>query len=102
MFAFSSSVLAAGSVGYRTIDEVAFNTGGFFLYSAEGWVNARGCDRTDAVVLLDNGPNYDKAYALALTAYASGKQLVGFSDNCVVFDDKSYNMIRSHKYLRVK
>lgn len=102
LMVLSVDLLAGGSVSYRKIDEVAFNTGGFFLYSSIGWSNPNECDQVNAVVLLEDAPNYDKAYALVLAAYMSGKEIVGYSNHCVEFDGKTYNMIRGHKYLRVR
>ena len=96
----SSTALSAGSITKNKIDSVAFHTGGFFLYSS-GWNNPSNCTRSNAIVLQSNGPNYDKAYALLLAAYASGKKVKGYSDKCVEFDGQTYNMIRGHKYLVV-
>ncbi|NQZ08702.1 MAG: hypothetical protein HRT35_16225 [Algicola sp.] len=100
-FAFiSSTAFASGSINKDTIDAVAFNTGGFFLY-ANGWGNPNNCTQSGAIVLQTSDTNYDKAYALLLAAYASGKKVSGYSDRCVTFDGQTYNMIRGFKYLMV-
>lgn len=98
--AFSSASHAGGVLPYTSIDNVGFQTGGFFLYG--NWANPNSCTRSDAVVLLDTDVNYDKAYALLLTAFASGKQVYGYSEGCTDFDGQTYNTIRGFKYLRVK
>ena len=101
VFAFiSSTTFAAGPLFKNKIDAVAFQTGGFFLY-AKGWSNPNNCTRSTAVVLQSSDANYDKAYALLLAAYASGKKVSGYSDKCVSFDGQTYNMIRGFKYLVV-
>lgn len=94
-------VYAGGSLGSNQLTKVAFQTGGLFLY-ASGWPNPNGCTRTDAVVLLGSDSNYDKAYALLLSAYISGKALSGWSDGCAEFDGQTYNTIRGWKYLVVQ
>jgi hypothetical protein len=97
---FSSAVFSAGPIAQDNIDYVAFQTGGFFLY-ADGWGNPNSCTRSNAVVLQDIDANYDKAYALLLMAYASGKKVSGYSNKCVNFDGQTYNMIRGYKYLTI-
>ena len=96
----STTTFAAGWVSTDKVDNVAFNTGGFFLYAGD-WGNRNNCTRSDAVVLLSSDPNYAKAYALLLAAYVSGKKVRGYSDKCVNFDGQTYNTIRGHKYLHV-
>ncbi len=101
-FAFwSASADAGGPLTARVIDRLAFNSGGLFLY-ASGWPNPNSCTRSDAIVLLDTDINYDKAYALILTAFASGKMVRGYSDGCTSFDGHTYNTIRGFKYLQVE
>lgn len=92
---------AGGSLSSNKIDSVAFQTGGFFLY-ASNWPNPNSCTRSDAIVLLDSDPNYQKAYALLLAAYMTGKYVKGYSDGCASFDGQTYNTIRGFKYLRVQ
>jgi hypothetical protein len=92
---------AGGSLTKRQLTGVAFHTGGFFLY-ASGWPNPNGCTRTDAVVLLATDSNYDKAYALLLAAYMSGKLVSGYSDGCTEMDGQTFNTIRGFKYLLVE
>ena len=89
---------AAGPIDRDSIDFVAFQSGGFFLY-ADGWGNPNSCTRSNAVVLLDSDPNYDKAYSLILAAYMSGKKVQGYSNGCTEFDGQTYNTIRGYKYL---
>lgn len=96
----SAAAQAGGPLPYNKITNVAFQTGGFFLYAAN-WPNPNGCTRTDAVVLLNTDSNYDKAYALLLAAYMEGKEVKGYSDGCTSFDGQTYNTIRGFKYLRV-
>jgi hypothetical protein len=96
----SNFSFAAGPIAQDNIDAVAFQSGGFFLY-ANGWGNPNNCTRSNAIVLHANDPNYDKAYALLLAAYASGKKIKGYSDGCTTFDEQTYNTIRGHKYLVV-
>ena len=96
----TSFVSAAGPIARDKIDAVSFHTGGFFL-SAGGWGNPNECSRSGAVVLLNSDPNYDKAYALLLTAFTLGKEISGYSDGCTTFDGQTYNTIRGFKYLRV-
>ena len=97
----ASSSHAAGSLGYQQINAVSFNTTGFFLH-ADSWPNPNSCTRTGSVVLLDSDPNYEKAYALLLAAYMSGKQVSGYSNGCTTHDGQTYNTIRGYKYLVVK
>lgn len=97
----STSLIAAGGIGARTISKVAFQTGGFFMYAEDGWSNPNSCTQNNAIVLLDTDKNYDKAYALLLAAYMSGKKVQGYSNGCAVFDGQTYNTIRGHKYLVV-
>lgn len=94
---------AAGGFNYRRIEFVAFQTGGFFLYAAGGWDNPNSCTRSDAIVLQESDPNYDKAYALLLAAsYIAGHQVKGYSDGCATFDGQTYNTVRGFKYLTVQ
>jgi hypothetical protein len=100
-FAFiSSTTYAAGPINKDNIDAVAFQPVGFFLHG-DGWGNPNNCSRSHAIVLQATDPNYDKAYALLLAAYASGKKVSGYSDKCVSHDGQTYNMIRGFKYLTV-
>ena len=92
---------AGGSLTQSKIEAVAFQTGGFFLYS-NTWPNPNSCTNSNAVVLLDTDINYEKAYALLLAAYMSGKMVSGYSNGCVEFDGKTYNSIRGYKYLFVQ
>jgi hypothetical protein len=96
----SSMALAGGGLTPNTIKSVAFNTSGFFLY-ADNWPNPNSCTKSNAIVLLDTGKNYDKAYSLVLAAYMSGKKVSGYSDGCTTFDGQTYNTIRDFKYLKV-
>ena len=68
---------------------------------ANAWGNPNGCTRSNAIVLLETDPNYDKAYSLLLSAYMAGKQVSGYSDGCAAFDGQTYNTIRGFKYLVV-
>lgn len=97
---FSSQAFSGGGLPTNKIDSVAFQTGGFFLY-AGAWGNPNDCTRDSAVVLLNSDTNYDKAYALVLAAYMSGKGVSGYSDGCTEFDGQTYNTIRGFKYLKV-
>ncbi len=102
LFFGSSAVDAAGALHPpQKITTVAFHEEGFFMY-ADGWANPNGCDRDTAIVLLKTDPNYDKAFALLLTAFASGKEVAGYSDGCAMHDGQSYNTIRGFKYLVVR
>lgn len=92
---------AAGTLSAQKITKVAFQSTGFFLYASD-WNNPNSCSQDTAIVLLDSDPNYDKAYALLLTAYASGKRVSGYSNGCTTFDGKTYNTIRGYKYLLVE
>ena len=100
LISISTLSFAAGWTGKDKIDAVAFQTRGFFLY-ADGWGNPNNCTRSNAIVLLSSDPNYDKAYALLLAAYASGKKIKGYSNGCTTFDGQTYNTIRGYKYLVV-
>lgn len=71
------------------------------MYAEDGWSNPNSCTQNNAIVLLDTDKNYDKAYALLLAAYMSGKKVQGYSNGCAVFDGQTYNTIRGHKYLVV-
>lgn len=95
------SANAGGSLHPKKLTKVAFQSGGFYLYSV-GWDNPNGCTRNDAIVLLSSDANYDKAYALLLSAYMSGKSVSGYSDSCKEFDGQTYNIIRGYKYLVVE
>jgi len=92
---------AAGGLGSNVITKMAFQSNHVFIYSA-GWNNANTCDRAVAVVLQKNDQNFDKAYALLLAAFMSGKAVSGYSDNCIELDGKTYNTIRGFKYLSVE
>jgi hypothetical protein len=96
----SNLSFAGGRILNDSVDAVAFQSGGFFLY-ANGWGNPNNCTRSNAIVLLASDRNYDKAYALLLAAYASGKKVTGYSDGCTTFDGQTYNTIRGFKYLVV-
>lgn len=91
---------AKGGLASNKITAVAFQTGGFFMY-ADNWSNPNECSKSDAIVLLSSGANYDKAYALLLAAYMSGKKVSGYSDGCTTHDGQTYNTIRGFKYLTV-
>ncbi|PCH65673.1 MAG: hypothetical protein COC04_01310 [Gammaproteobacteria bacterium] len=91
---------AAGKISKSKIVAVAFQSGGFFLYGND-WGNPNNCTRSNAIVLLASDSNYDKAYALLLAAYASGKSVKGYSNGCADFDGQTYNTIRGYKYLFV-
>ncbi len=98
----STSAIAGGTLNPpKIITGVDFQTNGLLLY-ADGWPNPNGCTTTAAVMLLKTDPNYDKAFALLLTAYASGKKVSGYSDGCAAHDANTYNTIRGHKYLLVR
>jgi len=99
-FLVSQVVNAGGPISKNTIDSIAFQSGGFFMY-ADGWGNPNNCTQSKAIVLKSDDPNYDKAYSLLLAAYMSGKQISGFSDGCVSHDGQTYNSIRGFKYLVV-
>lgn len=97
---FANASFAAGAIKANKVDFVAFQTGGFFMYASD-WRNPNVCSRDGAIVLLSSDPNYDKAYALLLAAYMSGKKVSGYSDGCATFDGQTYNTIRGFKYLKV-
>lgn len=98
----SSGAFAGGPLNPpQKINFVAFQTNGLLLY-ADSWPNPNGCTTTAAVMLLKTDPNYDKAFALLLTAYASGKEVSGYSDGCSAHDAHTFNTIRGHKYLVVR
>ncbi len=96
----STTTLAGGGLSANKVKTVAFQSGGFFLY-ADGWPNPNSCTKNTAIVLLESDRNYDKAYALLLSAYMSGKKISGYSDGCHSFDGQTYNTIRGFKYLTV-
>ncbi len=103
VFLISISIAySAGGLSERKISKLAFNTGGLFIYAEGGWNNPNECSRTDAIVLLSSDSNYDKAFALILTAYSMGKSIKGYSNDCTTHDEKTYNTIRGYKYLEVK
>lgn len=97
----TTNSFAAGGLAKVNITKVAFQTGGFFLYS-DNWNNPNDCSMDTAVVLLSTDSNYDKAYALLLAAYTAGKTVRGFSNGCTTFDGQTYNTIRGFKYLVVE
>lgn len=98
----STSAFAGGFLNPpQKITYVAFQTNGLLLY-ADSWPNPNGCTTRAAVMLLKTDPNYDKAFALLLTAYASGKEVSGYSDGCAAHDAQTFNTIRGHKYLVVR
>ena len=99
-FLLTHNANAGASLTTNVITKVAFHTGGFFIYG-NAWNNPNSCISTAAVVLLSTDPNYDKAYALLLSAYVSGKTVTGFSDGCTTMDGVTYNTIRGFKYLVV-
>jgi len=99
--AISLNSYAGGSLPSKQIEKIAFQNGGVFLY-ASGWPNPNTCSKVDAVVLQNSDPNYDKAYALILAAYMSGKKISGYSDKCTPLDGQTYNTIRGYKYLLVQ
>lgn len=85
----------------QVITRVSFMENGFIIY-ADGWPNPNNCDTADGVILLATDPNYDKAFALLLTAYSTGKKVSGYSDGCVLVDGTNFNTIRGFKYLVVR
>lgn len=95
----SSNSYAAGSLAFNKINQIAFQTGGFFMY-APNWPNPNNCTRSNAVVLLSSDPNYDKAYALLLSAYMAGKLVKGYSNGCTTFDGQTYNTYGAISTLR--
>ena len=97
----SSLASAADTIPAKVPTKLAFQSGGLFIYSA-GWDNRNTCTNTDAIVLRDSDPNYDKAYALILAAYMSGKTVSGWSDDCHPHDGQTYNYIRGYKYLIIQ
>lgn len=101
LMAYAVAAYAGGPLTKNKVTKVAFQTGGFFMY-ADNWNNPNNCTDSDAIVLQSTDPNYDKAYALLLAAYMSGKSVSGFSDGCASFDGKTYNTIRGSKYLVVE
>ncbi len=102
MLVFSSfAAFGGGGITPNKVTKVAFQTDGFFLY-ADAWPNPNGCTRSNAIVLKSADPNFDKAYALLLAAYMSGKKISGYSDGCFEFDGQTYNTIRGFKYLLVE
>ncbi len=96
----SSPAFAGGGLSTEKVYAVAFQTGGFFLY-AKDWQNPNSCTMSNAIVLASSDANYEKAYSLLLTAYASGKKVTGYSDGCAEFDGQTYNTIRGFKYLKI-
>lgn len=98
----SSSVSAGDRLEWRTLEKVALQTEGLFLYARGGWNNPSSCQQVNAVVLLNSDSNFDRAYSLLLSAFMYGKSIRGFSDGCTVFDGKTYNTVRGYKYLEVK
>ena len=101
-FVIASSSNAGGWVSINTITKAAFNSTGFYMYGNWAVPSGNGCTNNDAVVLLSNDGNYDKAYALLLTAYTTGKKVKGWSDGCTSHDGKTYNKIRGYKYLEIE
>jgi hypothetical protein len=101
LLTFSQQLVAGGFLSSNKIENVAFQTGGFFLY-ADDWGNPNNCTRATAVVLKDTDRNYDKAYSLLLAAFLSAKPVMGYSDGCVEFDGQTYNSVRGFKYLSVR
>jgi len=97
----AGSGYAGGSLYYNNVTEVAFQSTGFFMY-ANSWPNPNSRTQSSAVFLLDTDANYNKAYAMLLAAYMSGKSVSGYSDGCTTFDGQTYNTIRGGKYLRIK
>jgi len=85
LFLMSTAANAAGPVSTNNIESVSFHQAGFFL-NASDWPNPNSCTRDTAVVLLNTDSNYDKAYALLLSAYMSGKAVRGYSDGCAMHD----------------
>ena len=69
-----NTALSKGMIAGNKIFRVAFNTSGFFMYSIDGWNNPNDYSNSDAIVLLDTDPKYDKAYALILAAYLLGNK----------------------------
>lgn len=98
---FSQSLFAAGHAGYSKVTKLAFQTGGLYIYGPS-WNNPNNCSQKTAIVLKNTDPNYEKAYALILAAYMSGKKIGGYSDECTDFDEQTYNTIRGFKYLTVE
>ncbi|MEO9599798.1 hypothetical protein [Parasphingorhabdus sp.] len=98
-----SSAANAGGVLQppQIITHVSFQQNGFIIY-ADGWPNPNNCDTAAGVMLLATDSNYDKAFALLLTAYSTGKKVSGYSDGCTLHDGVSYNSIRGSKYLVVR
>lgn len=99
----TSTVIAGGGLPSKNIASVSFQQKGFFLHvdATDSWANPNGCTKDNAIVLLNTDSNYDKAYALLLAAYMSGKKVGGYSNGCTDHDGQTYNTIRGYKYLSV-
>jgi hypothetical protein len=90
---------AAGPLGSSQITDLMFFQNGLRISGT--WSDANGCGNTKSVILLNTDTNYDKAYSLVLTAFVSGKNLIGYSDKCVSVDGTSTNTIRGFKYMAI-
>jgi len=97
---FSNIANAGGSVGKAKINGLAFQNSHLMIYSAS-WENPNDCQKSSGVLLDQSDPNFERAYALILAAYMSGKEISAYSDGCKLFDDRTYNKIRGYKYLVV-
>ena len=85
----SAQSFAAGWVSKNKITKIAFQSEHVFIYS-DGWNNANGCQKISAVVLDKDDRNFDKAYSLLLAAFMAGKEVSGYSDGCITWDEHSY------------
>jgi hypothetical protein len=100
LLTLSNPILSAGWIYKNNITKIAFQSEHIFLYSND-WNNPNDCGSADAVVLEKGSANFDKAYPLLLAAFMAGRDISGYSDGCVTWDEKSYNTIRGYKYLTV-
>ena len=58
---YSFTAAAGGGISSGNVSKVAFQTGGFYLYSDKGWNNPNNCTNNSAIVLKSTDVNYEKA-----------------------------------------
>jgi len=84
-----SDVAAAGTSGRAKVTQVDSRVSGFHAIYIEGGVPDEGCSRIDRAVLVEGDDGERFSLGVALTALASGRDVILHVDGCVPLDPGS-------------
>ena len=77
----STQSLAGGFSNFAIPTRIDIDRGnGFMIYGDFG--NPGNCTTANRLYVQKTHPQYDQMYAMALTAFTSGKKIQGYSHNC--------------------